>query len=524
MGDGGVTAPDGAANRLAWLAAGLEPVWRDRRIGVGIAGGAAVLWGALGGWWMPRGPLTTGEALGSMVLSFGVGVVAGLVTRSRGAMLGAPVLFACAYELVRIGTDGPLVDGLHLTTYGILAFVVGRGFHALLTLLPMLVGAAIGAGMARTAVVPPGDDRPGRGRVGRVTRRSVTVVAAVLLLVLAAALARPARTAAIVDANGDRVPGSIAELTTVRVDGRDLALMIRGHSVDNPVLLFFAGGPGGSELGAMRRHLPALEEHFTVVTWDQRGTGKSYPALEPTGTLTLDGAVADALAVTDHLRERFEQDRIYGLGQSWGSILGVLAVQAAPEKYAAFIGTGQMVSPRATDVAFYEDTLAWAEATGRSGLVRELAAIGPPPYAAVLHYELVASHEPDVYPYDHSANSEGAGGFSENFFVEEYTLLEQVHHLFAGFLDTYSVLYPQIQDVDLRDGATRFAVPVFFVQGAHEAGGRAELFEAWYPTVEAPVKDVTYLATSGHRPLFEQPDEFVAYLADVVLPRTTGAG
>ena len=61
----------------------------------------------------------------------------------------------------------------------------------------------------------------------------------------------------------------------------------------------------------MRKHLPALERHFTVVTWDQRGAGKSYPALDPVGTLTLDSVVADTLAVSDHLRGRFGQDRIY---------------------------------------------------------------------------------------------------------------------------------------------------------------------------------------------------------------------
>src|SRR5215207_8873019 len=46
-----------------------------------------------------------------------------------------------------------------------------------------------------------------------------------------------------------------AELTRVEIGGHDLAMMIRGHSSDNPVLLFLAGGPGGTELGAMRRHL-----------------------------------------------------------------------------------------------------------------------------------------------------------------------------------------------------------------------------------------------------------------------------
>ena len=190
-------------------------------------------------------------------------------------------------------------------------------------------------------------------------------MAGVGLIVFVALLARPASTDPIVDADGDEIPGSIAELTTVDVNGHDLHLMIRGHSVDNPVLLFLAGGPGGTELGAMRRHLPELEEHVTVVTWDQRGAGKSYDELDPTDTLTLDGAVDDTIVVTNYLRDRFGQDQIYLAGQSWGTTLGVLAVQEQPELYTAYIGTGQMVSQLATDTIYYNDAIAWARSQRR---------------------------------------------------------------------------------------------------------------------------------------------------------------
>ncbi len=296
-------------------------------------------------------------------------------------------------------------------------------------------------------------------------------------------------------------------------------MVVRGHGADNPVLLFLAGGPGGSEMGAMRNHLSELEEHFTVVTWDQRGAGKSYTDLDPTSTITLEGYVSDTIAVTDYLRGRFGQDRIYLLGQSWGSTLGVLAAQRRPDLYRAFVGTGQMVSQLATDRIFYRDTLAWARRTGRDGLARDLTDIGPPPYDSVLDYETALSHEHDVYPYDHTGNSEGEGGFSENFFVSEYSLVEQVH-LLAAFMDTFTALYPALQGIDFRTQATRLEVPVFFVQGAHEAAGRAEPFSQWFRALRAPSKDLAVFATSGHRPLFEQPDEFVEYMNGTVLAQT----
>lgn len=495
------------------------PRREHRRVGVGIAVLLPGTWAIVAGIWTPRGPLTTFEVLVAMVVGLVVGAGAGVATRRRWSMLLAPAVFAAVFELVRLGAVGPTVDAPAFSTYGVLALAVGRGFHGLVALTPMVLGAALvnvfgpHAGTGARA-----DDGTG-ARAGGSATRGVTIVATLAVLAVAVLVARPASTEPIVDRDGEPVAGSVAELTTVRVGDHDLGLMIRGHSTDNPVVLFLAGGPGGSERGAMRNHLQELERTFTVATWDQRGTGTSYPALDPTDTLTLDEQVEATLEVTDHLRDRFDQDRIYLLGQSWGSTLGVLAVQKAPERYAAFVGVGQMVSQLATDRIFYEDTLAWARRTGDDRLAEKLRSIGPPPYVDMLDYETALSYEHEVYPYDHSANSEGQGGFSENFIVPEYTLTDQVH-LLGAFMDTFAVLYPQLQEIDFRETATRFEIPMFFVQGAHEADGRAEPFDEWYPMVSAPTKDLVVLGTSGHRPMFEQPDEFVRYMNDTVLART----
>jgi pimeloyl-ACP methyl ester carboxylesterase len=291
--------------------------------------------------------------------------------------------------------------------------------------------------------------------------------------------------------------------------------MIRGRSADNPVLLFLAGGPGGSELGAMRRHSQTLEHDFVVATLDQRGTGKSYNQLDPTQTMTVDDAVTDVLAVTDYLRTRFDQDRVYLVGQSWGTLLGVLAVQRNPDRFDAFIGVGQMVNPLATDKIFYNDTLGWARETGNTDLVETLQASGPPPYTDMLDYEPALSHEQEVYPYDHNPNAEGEGQMSENLLVEEYTLLEQIHVL-GAFMDSFSVLYPQLQDIDLMGRVRSLDVPVYLAQGRYEAPGRAALANAWFEQLDAPSKTLVEFDTSGHRPLWEQPSEFHDLMTDIV--------
>ena len=239
----------------------------------------------------------------------------------------------------------------------------------------------------------------------------------------------------------------------------------------------------------------------------------------PTSTLTLDQAVGDTLEVATHLRNRFGQDKVYLAGQSWGTVLGVLAVQRQPQLFSAFIGVGQMVSPAETDRIFYRDTLAWARKSGGAGLVDMLTASGPPPYSRMLDYEPALSYEQEVYPYSHAGNSEGPGGMSENIVVSEYTLLEQLH-IFGSFMDTFSVLYPQIQDLDFRTQATSLDVPVYLVQGRHEAPGRADLAKQWFALLEAPSKKLVTFDSSGHRPLWEQPAQFHDLLTSTVLAET----
>jgi pimeloyl-ACP methyl ester carboxylesterase len=128
-------------------------------------------------------------------------------------------------------------------------------------------------------------------------------------------------TPPITDANGDVIPGSIATLEKVDLNGSEQWVSIRGKDVNNPVLLFLAGGPGGSQLVTARRALGELEDYFVVVNWEQPGAGKSFDAVDRS-TLSPERYVTDGIALVNHLRERFDEEKIYILGESWGSVVG----------------------------------------------------------------------------------------------------------------------------------------------------------------------------------------------------------
>jgi pimeloyl-ACP methyl ester carboxylesterase len=496
--------------RTDWVGRGplrpvLESLWADWRIGLTAALALATAAAAIAAWLTPRGPVTTSDALLSILAALIVGLAAGLVTGKRWSMLVTPVSFVVAFEVFRLGVEGPTVDGIHLSsTYGVIAFVLGRLFPGLLILFPLAVGAAYGVWLA--------------GRLGDESATTMGIagwvlagLASLAVMLLAISVARPATTEPILGAGGEPLPGSIAELRTLTIGGHEQTMMIRGRDIQNPVLLYLAGGPGGTDLGAMRADV-GLEQYFVVVTWDQRGSGKSYAALDPVETLTLEQMVSDTIVVTNYLRERFGQQKIYLVGNSWGTILGILAVHGHPELFHAYVGAGQMVSLRETDILFYEDTLAWAHGTGNVPLTAKLLENGPPPYDNLLDYEPALS-------YEHAWNSypelDTSKEMPSNLFVPENSLMDRVNGL-RGFLDTFSVLYPQLQGLDLRSQASNIKVPVYMVLGVHEARGRAVLADEWFDQLEAPSKERVVFEHSGHRPLFEEPALFTALMARVV--------
>jgi pimeloyl-ACP methyl ester carboxylesterase len=515
--------PDTAAGHPIRTASArtLDRLWRDRKVGalgaVAVTGAAAAAMAFV----MPRGPITGDQVIVAMVGCAGVGTAAGIVLRSRWAMLLAPAVYVAVFELARLNTVGPSVDRPRLDlSIGFIVLVLGRGFAGLVMLAPMLLGAAYGAAVARR-LRPDAPPATGRlRRLARYSRQTVAGLAALGLVGLGILLTRPGSTPPILGADGTPLPGSVAELATVRLGGHDQTVLIRGRATTNPVLLYLAGGPGQSDIGYTRAYMPTVENDFVFAVWDQRGAGKSYPALDPADTWTLDRAVADTIELTNYLRQRFDQDKIYLFGNSWGSTLGVLAVQRRPELYAAYIGAGQMVSQLESDRIIYRDVLDYAARTGDTALTERMRAWGEPPYADIYAYAFLIEYYDRIgpYPKTHYFESHRPRGLDGNG-ASEYGPVDKVNKLKAIF-DMGSVMYPQLQGLDFRRDVPGLKVPVYLVMGAHELNARTRPAREWFDKLQAPAKHWVTFDNSGHIPQFEEYDRFHNLLIGTVLGQT----
>ncbi len=497
----------------------LISIWGHRWAGAAVTAGIAALAGLVVARTMPHGPATAAQALIVMALSLFVGLTAGLAMRSRWAMLVAPLAYMLAVELAHHGVAGPTVGAIRLDgTFGILALILGRGFHGLVGLLPMLIAAEFGLRLARTLSGQPAWPNSLAGWLP-------AAIAAVALVALAIAIILPARTPPILAADGKPLPGSIAEIAMAPIGETEQGVLIRGQSADNPVLLYLAGGPGQSSLPHPRVIFEDLEKDFIVVAWDQRGTGKSYAALDPTADLTLEQAVADTIELTDYLRKRFDEDKIYLLGESYGTILGVLTVQQRPDLYHAFIGSGQMVNVAETDRRIYHGLLDNAAQTGNAKLAATMRAYGEPPYADIPYANgfVMTQYDRLYKPYTppQSYIERGASSGLDQFGVlgSEYSLVEKVNVL-RGLLDAFTVLYPQIQGLDFRREAAKLDVPVYMLDGQAELAARRDLALEWFELLNAPQKRIFSFENAAHAVAFEEYEAFHRILLETILPET----
>jgi pimeloyl-ACP methyl ester carboxylesterase len=141
--------------------------------------------------------------------------------------------------------------------------------------------------------------------------------------------------------DGEILPGSIAEIGYQRLGGLDQWVMIRGANVANPLLVLLHGGPGFPEMRLFRSFNSPLEKDYTVVYWEQRGTGKSFDRKIPKSCMTVEQFIADLDELVDAMRKRFEKENIAIYGHSWGSVLGVLYAARFPDKVGVYTGAGQ---------------------------------------------------------------------------------------------------------------------------------------------------------------------------------------
>jgi pimeloyl-ACP methyl ester carboxylesterase len=326
-------------------------------------------------------------------------------------------------------------------------------------------------------------------------------------------------TARIADLRKINTPEGIEALETVDIDGSKQWISIRGLNRENPVLLMIHGGPGSPMLPLSWAYQAPWEDFFTVVNWDQRGSGKSYNSdrLEDLQkTLSPQRVFQDAEAITAYLRKRLNKDKIFAMGFSWGSDVGVHLAKKKPEWLYAYIGVGQM-SGGDGEKFLYEHLLELARKTKNEEAIRELEGIAP--------YPLPYDRRKMTVVRNWALKFDG-GWYGRKNLDLFYALQDWAPEYTQADVDAQGAVYRlaatnivgQIPTEDLRSLGPKFEVPVILLMGRfdlHTPYVRAKEYFDW---IQAPKKKFVTFERSSHFMMFEEPGRFLMTLVDDVLP------
>ncbi len=306
----------------------------------------------------------------------------------------------------------------------------------------------------------------------------------------------------------------------VELGGLLQCVHIWSDDTTNPVLLFLHGGPGVPNRHTIRaKHLDLLDT-FTLVAWDQRGTGGSYAGC-PAETLTLDQLVEDAAELCAWLDAMLRCGKVNILGGSWGTELGTFLALRHPELVAAYVGYGQVVDGVANEDRSYAFALEAAQKSGDTRSIEALQQVGPPVegiYHPVLQGLMTQRKIMSRYG-GHSVKKERyiADTALPILSSPEYGPSE-TWGILKGYAFCLENMWPTIVRYDfLHDNPTpHFQMPYHIFQGVHDNNTPSSLVQDYFNVLEAPQKSLVWFEHSAHGPLGEEPERFKQLLREVL--------
>lgn len=313
--------------------------------------------------------------------------------------------------------------------------------------------------------------------------------------------------------------GSISEKIRVPINGAEQGMFIKGKDKTKHVLLFLHGGPGMPEYAISREYPLVLEEHFVVCWWEQRGAGLSYsPAISPE-SLTFDQLIADVIAVSNYLRQRFNQEKIYLMAHSGGTFIGIQAAAKAPELFHAYLAMAQITNQLESEKLAYKYMVEQFTQLGDQKMLRKFRKypvdkVNSPDYYAMRDAPM---HQLGIGT-THAMNSVITGVFLPVMRNKEYTLSEKINIWRGKYYTTKTAnLWNKLVETDLTSIVQKLDIPVYFFHGIYDYTTSYSLAKDYFETLHAPLKGFYTFEKSAHSPMFEEPEKMRYILQKDVL-------
>lgn len=284
-------------------------------------------------------------------------------------------------------------------------------------------------------------------------------------------------------------------------------IMTMSTDKSNPVLLIVHGGAGSPDRPLVKKYNSELAEYYTVVCWDQRGSGLSYTKKE---NLTIDIMLNDLKSVVEFLRNRYHQDKIYIAGHSWGAYLGLRFSFMHPEYVKYYIGTGQGISSFADEIYKYNFVKEQAELRSDTEVIKKLVHFGEPIKYTYSHDDKKAKQYMGKMIHKYGGYISDKNEFNTNKYLNYYIKCYKINiiKVIKGMLKSSKTLNIEMNEKDSISRITELNVPVLLISGEDDMICPVQATQNWFDNLKAPHKEFIKIKNAAHMVNFEQPNEW----------------
>lgn len=348
----------------------------------------------------------------------------------------------------------------------------------------------------------------------RNTKMIIIAAVVVLLCILTGIIFPPSlgKMKPFKDANGQIISNSIAEKSTVNIQGEELGIYLLGEDIAKPVLLVCGGGPGIPQYFLEYEMKSDLAKHFVVCYFDYRGTGRSFPSALGAEDMTTERYLQDVLEITSYLRERFGQEKIYIMGHSFGTYIALRSVCENPELYHAYFAMSQITNQRESEAQAFDYMKAEYEKAQNASMVKKFN-----------QYHITESAE-DYDNYfksglrDQAMHELGVGTtrnmksvisgiFYPSLRMRDYTPGERVKFWRGKIASTGFAVTKDATGFNAFEEVPKIEIPIYFFAGKYDYTCSYSLQKEYFEAIVAPEKEFYTFEDSAHSPIYEEPEK-----------------
>lgn len=280
---------------------------------------------------------------------------------------------------------------------------------------------------------------------------------------------------------------------SIKIGGINQWVNVKGRNINNPLLLWLHGGPGGSVMNNADRFTEKLQDSFVVIQWDQRETGKTSNLNKSTRPLTFLLFEEDTHDIIDSLLQAFHRKKLYLAGHSWGTALGFYIANKYPELLYAYVAISPMINQLESERETLDMLKENAIKESKNKAARELTTVNIPfENGEQLYYDrkwLLAF------------NGQRLLGIT---FPKKLVLI---------WASTWLTVFNEASSVNLFKDVPEIKCPVYFFAGRKDYQTRFTITEDYFNKVSAPQKRLFWFEQSGHT----IPDTEPALMQDIII-------